>query len=153
MLILIYTCHVTELTKKFNIAMEKGLVTVKSRSVLIVGLAGVGKTGVKHLILDLPPPEIRNSTGTLEGEPAIRLVRDIDNELAQVDGGEWKVQERGVKNENAAKSVSICSNEISKKTNRERKKSQEKVAQFSTDPQNPICPTVFILPHLLALKA
>ncbi len=46
--------------------MEKGYVLCRITLCLLIGVAGSGKTHVKHLLLGLPPPELRQSTPLFE---------------------------------------------------------------------------------------
>ena len=60
----------------FEEAMKQGYVESGITVLLLIGAAGSGKTHFKHLILDLPPPEIRESTPLAEASVrAISLSR------------------------------------------------------------------------------
>ncbi len=67
--------------------MAAGKVKVKNTNVLIVGMAGVGKTATKNLIFRLPPPDVRNSTPLAE-PPIQALVRDVSGIRAQTGSAE-----------------------------------------------------------------
>ena len=72
-------------------AMTKGYVETSVTKCLIVGAAGVGKTHLKHLLLQKDPPEQRVSTGLADNP-----VRAISFTLAGVGGQEeddWFVVE------------------------------------------------------------
>ena len=52
-----------EAKRLYDKAMKKGYAECSTIKCLIHGSAGVGKTHVKHLLLKMPPPELRISTG------------------------------------------------------------------------------------------
>ena len=56
----------------FEQAMKQGYVEVSIIKCLLLGTAGVGKTCLLHLLLDMLPPSLRQSTGCIE--QAIRAV-------------------------------------------------------------------------------
>ena len=66
----------------FKEAMQKGYVKCRLILLILVGVAGSGKTSFKHLVLGLPPPELRVSTPLAEA--AVRSMSvyhvAIDNE-------------------------------------------------------------------------
>ena len=75
----------------YDEAMTKGYVETSVTKCLIVGAAGVGKTHLKHLLLQKDPPEQRVSTGLADNP-----VRAISFTLAGVGGQEeddWFVVE------------------------------------------------------------
>ena len=43
-------------------AMRSGFVTINITNTLLFGMAGTGKTSIKHILFGLPPPEVRDST-------------------------------------------------------------------------------------------
>ncbi|KAL5483958.1 hypothetical protein EMCRGX_G020379 [Ephydatia muelleri] len=51
---------------RYQYALKKGFVSAYLIKVLIVGAAGVGKTHLLHLIIDEPPPDVRQSTPVME---------------------------------------------------------------------------------------
>ena len=67
----------------YDEAMTKGYVETSVTKCLIVGAAGVGKTHLKHLLLQKDPPEQRVSTGLADNP-----VRVISFTLAGVGGQE-----------------------------------------------------------------
>ena len=75
----------------YDEAMTKGYVETSVTKCLIVGAAGVGKTHLKHLLLQKDPPEQRVSTGLADNP-----VRTVSFTLAGVGGQEeddWFVVE------------------------------------------------------------
>ena len=72
--------------KIFDNALQAGYVSVNNINALIIGSAGVGKTCIKHLIFDLPPPEVRTSTP----EEPVLTIRDINKEKFQMKDTTWK---------------------------------------------------------------
>ena len=69
-------------------AMREGITTVAIVKVLLIGPPGTGKTCTKHLLLDLPPPDKRNSTPI-----ATRAARAISVSRFTTDSSEfvmWK---------------------------------------------------------------
>ena len=52
--------------KMFYEAMEKGFVTSKDLVIVLIGIAGSGKSSFKRVALNLPPEEIRKSTPLAE---------------------------------------------------------------------------------------
>ena len=75
----------------YDEAMTKGYVETSVTKCLIVGAAGVGKTHLKHLLLQKDPPEQRVSTGLADNP-----VRAISFTLAGMGGQEeddWFVVE------------------------------------------------------------
>ena len=67
----------------YDEAMTKGYVETSVTKCLILGAAGVGKTHLKHLLLQRDPPEQRVSTGLADNP-----VRAISSTLAGVGGQE-----------------------------------------------------------------
>ena len=67
----------------YDEAMTKGYVETSVTKCLIVGAAGVGKTHLKHLLLQKDPPDQRVSTGLADNP-----VRAISFTLAGVGGQE-----------------------------------------------------------------
>ena len=46
----------------FQEAMQKGYVVLETTVLLLIGVAGAGKTSFCHLLFNEPPPEVRSST-------------------------------------------------------------------------------------------
>jgi GTPase SAR1 family protein len=65
-------------------AMKEGEVVVPVIKVILVGTAGVGKTCVYHLLMGLPPPKERDSTGC--ATRPVRVIQIISGE----EGEKWK---------------------------------------------------------------
>ena len=80
---LICQCYVFKSRRLYDEAMTKGYVEMSVAKCLIVGAAGVGKTHLKHLLLQKDPPEQRVSTGLADNP-----VRAISSTLAGVGGQE-----------------------------------------------------------------
>lgn len=81
--------------KEVEEALKRGYVECRSRTFVVTGAAGVGKSHTLSLILNQDPPEVRHSTGILDNP-----VRAISYSLATVDGNSnlIKVDEDGVIN-------------------------------------------------------
>ncbi len=76
----------------FKEAMEKGYVLCRNTLCLLIGVAGSGKTHVKHLLLHLLPPECREITPMFE--PPVRaasLSRASCTSSTSASGRIWKV--------------------------------------------------------------
>ena len=64
--------------KLYADAMKNGCVERKVIKCLIIGAAGVGKTSIKHLLLNKPLPKKRESTGVIENPAvAVSISRDV----------------------------------------------------------------------------
>ena len=77
-----------EAKKLLHEAMEKGYVTSQHVVIILVGIAGSGKSSFKRVVLNLPPDKERVSTGLVEA------IRNISISRAIVDGSEsveWQV--------------------------------------------------------------
>ena len=77
----------------YNDAMKNGYIERRVIKCLIVGAAGVGKTSIKHLILNKELPKKRESTGVLENPAvAVSLSRDLSISRANMkEDGSWNV--------------------------------------------------------------
>ena len=69
--------------------MKAGYVTIRTTTILLFGMAGTGKTTIKHLILNLPLPELQDSTPLADAKDRV-LIRDIGGTKIQVDDKSWK---------------------------------------------------------------
>ena len=76
-------------THLYNEAIKAGYVTIKTTTILLFGMAGTGKTTTKHLILDLPLPEKRDSTPLADTRERV-LIRDVAGMKIQVGRDSWK---------------------------------------------------------------
>ena len=66
--------------------MEQGYIEVCIIKCLLLGTAGVGKTSLLHLLLDMLPPPLRRSTACIEqAVRAIKLGIDSKGEWQKVD--------------------------------------------------------------------
>ena len=66
--------------KLYADAMKYGCVERRVIKCLIIGAAGVGKTSIKHLLLNKPLPKKRESTGVIENPAvAVSISRDISH--------------------------------------------------------------------------
>ena len=74
----------------FDDAMKEGYVTSQSIVIVLIGIAGSGKSSFKRLVLNLPPEEVRVSTGLAEA--AIRNI-SISRAIVGEDDVQWKVIE------------------------------------------------------------
>ena len=74
----------------FDDAMKAGYVTMKVFNTLILGMAGVGKTSFKHILLGLLPPDVRNSTSLADAPIQIPLIRDVSGVKVQAGESGWK---------------------------------------------------------------
>ena len=72
--------------------MKDGHVLMRTSNILLLGLAGAGKTCTKHLIFNRPPPKQRNSTGVADsGDPLLlRKIRDPSRSTAQIGKEAWE---------------------------------------------------------------
>ena len=79
--------------KLYADAMQYGYIERKVVKCLIVGAAGVGKTSIKHLILNMDLPKQRESTGVAEKPAvAVSLSRPVGIARATLkDDGSWHV--------------------------------------------------------------
>ena len=82
-------CILIESKKIFDDAMKDGCVIVNNMNVLILGMAGAGKTSAKHLIFGWPPPEVRNSTPLAE-KPIRAQIREVSGARVQARDSQWK---------------------------------------------------------------
>ena len=70
--------------------MKTGRVKRKVIKCLIVGAAGVGKTSIKHLLLNKELPKKRVSTGVLENpDVAVSISRDVSISRGIMNGDSW----------------------------------------------------------------
>ena len=70
--------------------MKTGRVKRKVIKCLIVGAAGVGKTSIKHLLLNKELPKKRVSTGVLENpDVAVSISRDVSISRGIMKGDSW----------------------------------------------------------------
>ena len=73
----------------FNEAMNEGYVTSQSIVIVLNGIAGSGKSSFKRLVLNLPPEEVRVSTGVADAS-----IRNISISRATVDDDvQWEITE------------------------------------------------------------
>ena len=73
----------------YNEAMEKGYAECSTIRCLIHGSAGVGKTHLKHLLLKMPPPALRTSTGIVDNP--VRAVTVSAVGVSKQDEDDWHV--------------------------------------------------------------
>ena len=73
----------------YDEAMKKGYVECSTIRCLIHGSAGVGKTHVKHLLLKMPPPKLRISTGLVDNP--VRAVTVSAVGVSMQDEDVWHV--------------------------------------------------------------
>ena len=78
-----------ESTHLYKEAMKAGYVTIRTTTVLLFGMAGTGKTTIKHLILDLPLPTKRDSTPLADTRERV-LIRNVAGMKIQIGGDSWK---------------------------------------------------------------
>ena len=82
------SCFSVDAREIFNEAMERGFVTSKDLVIVLVGIAGSGKSSFKRVALNLPPEEIRVSTPLAEA--AIRNISISRATLGDSDSIEWE---------------------------------------------------------------
>ena len=75
-----------ESKRLFDEAMKQGHVLLRTNTVVLMGVAGSGKTSIKDLLLDNPPKEKRTSTPCRD---RILHVRPVTNHLIQSTGNKW----------------------------------------------------------------
>ena len=73
----------------YDEAMKKGYAECSTIRCLIHGSAGVGKTHVKHLLLKMPPPELRTSTGIADNP--VRAVTVSAVGVSKQDEDDWHI--------------------------------------------------------------
>ena len=73
----------------YDEAMKKGYAECSTIRCLIHGSAGVGKTHLKHLLLKVPPPELRISTGITDNP--VRAVTVAAVGVSKQDEDDWHV--------------------------------------------------------------
>ena len=73
----------------YDEAMKKGYAECSTIRCLIHGSAGVGKTHVKHLLLKMPPPKVRTSTGLADNP--VRAVTVSAVGVSMQDEDVWHV--------------------------------------------------------------
>ena len=78
-----------EAKRMYSEAMKKGYAECSTIKCLIHGSAGVGKTHVKHLLLKMPPPELRISTGIADNP--VRAVTVSTVGVSKQDEDDWHV--------------------------------------------------------------
>ena len=78
-----------EAKRLYDEAMKKGYAECSTIKCLIHGSAGVGKTHVKHLLLKMPPPELRISTGIADNP--VRAVTVSAVGVSKQDEDDWHV--------------------------------------------------------------
>eukprot|EP00731_Ephydatia_muelleri_P004315 Em0002g491a len=78
-----------EAKRLYDEAMKKGYAECSTIKCLIHGSAGVGKTHVKHLLLKMPPPELRISTGIADNP--IRAVTVSAVSVSKQDEDDWYI--------------------------------------------------------------
>ena len=76
-----------ESKRLFDEALKQGHVLLHTNTLMLMGVAGSGKTTVKDLLLDKPPKEERNSTPVRD---RILHVRPVTNRLIQSTGKKWE---------------------------------------------------------------
>eukprot|EP00731_Ephydatia_muelleri_P005748 Em0002g1924a len=78
-----------EAKRLYDEAMKKGYAECSTIKCLIHGSAGVGKTHVKHLLLKMPPPELRISTGIADNP--VRAVTVSAVGVSKQDEDDWYI--------------------------------------------------------------
>ena len=77
----------TDSERLFDEAMKRGYVLLRTNTLMLMGVAGSGKSSVKDLLLDNPPKEERHSTPCRD---RILHVRPVTNRLIQSTGNKWE---------------------------------------------------------------
>ena len=72
----------------FDDAMKDGFVRLNIINMLLSGVAGSGKTNLKLLLTDQPPPHVRNSTGCIE-KPVRVNIRPVSSSKYKTAGRGW----------------------------------------------------------------
>ena len=78
-----------EAKRLYHEAMKKGYAECSTIRCLIHGSAGVGKTHVKHLLLKMPPPELRTSTGIADNPVRVVTVSAVG--VSKQDEDDWHI--------------------------------------------------------------
>ena len=68
--------------------MQAGYVSVKMINALLFGMAGAGKTSVKHVLFGQDPPDVRNST-PLANAPERVHIRNVTGIKVRAEGNKW----------------------------------------------------------------
>ena len=79
--------YYTESKRLFDEAMKQGCVLLHTNTLMLMGVAGSGKTSVKDLLLNNPPKEERHSTPVRD---RILHVRPVTKSLVQSTGNKWE---------------------------------------------------------------
>ena len=81
--------HKMQAKKLYDEAMKKGYAECSTIKCLVHGSAGVGKTHLKHLLLKMPPPKQRISTGIADNP--VRVVTISAVGMFKQDEDDWQV--------------------------------------------------------------
>ena len=82
-----YDTLCAEYKELFENAMKDGHVLLHTNTIMLMGIAGSGKTSVKDLLLDNPPKEKRTSTPCRD---RILHVRPVTNQFVQSTNKKWE---------------------------------------------------------------
>ena len=115
----------------FDDAMKAGYVTVNVINALLLGMAGVGKTSVKHILLGLQPPEVRSSTPLAETPVKIH-VRDVSGVRVQAAKSGWKQVEGDDLQKIVFDTISTIASNLKDVPESRKRELQELVASIDT---------------------
>ena len=118
-------------SKEFDDAMKAGYVTVNMVNALMLGMAGVGKTSFKHILLGLQPPEVRSST-PLADAPILIHIRDVSGVKVQAGESGWKPVEGEDLQKIVADTISTIVSELKDVPKSKKKELQKQVASIAS---------------------
>ena len=98
---------------------------------LMLGMAGVGKTSFKHILLGLQPPDIRSST-PLADAPILIHVRDVSGVKVQTGESGWKPVEGDDLQKIVTDTISTIVSNLKDVPESKKRELQEQVASIAT---------------------
>ena len=118
-------------SKEFDDAMKAGYVTMNVINTLILGMAGVGKTSFKHILLGLLPPDVRRST-SLADAPIQIHIRDVSGVKVQTGESGWKPVDKEDLQKIVTDTISTIVSNLKDVPESIKRELQEQVASIAT---------------------
>ena len=118
-------------SREFDDAMKAGYVTVNIVNALLLGMAGVGKTSVKHILLGLLPPDVRSSTALADAPIQIHI-RDMSGVKVQLREDGWKSVEGDDLQKIVTDAISTIVSNLKHVRESKKKELQEQVANIAS---------------------
>ena len=115
----------------FDDAMKAGYVTMNVSNALILGMAGVGKTLIKHILLGLLPPDVRSST-PLADAPIQIHIRDVSGVKVQTGQSGWKPVEGDELQKIVIDTISTIVSNFKDVPESRKRELQEQVASYAS---------------------